>query len=58
MQVKQITKLGFVVEQIAWIFFEKHPRTQFTTTWTLVAIVEMNDHFHHDFQSKFPNRST
>jgi hypothetical protein len=53
MQAKQTTKLGFVVQQIVWKIVEKRVRTQFTITWTLIAVVEVSDCFHHNFQAGF-----
>jgi len=42
--------LGSTIEQTTQKIVENHARARFTTTWTLISIVEMGDCFHHDFQ--------
>ncbi len=31
----------------------KHAKTQFVVAWTIIVIVKMGNHFHHNFQANF-----
>lgn len=50
-RTKWIVELGFVVDWVVQKTNEKHARTQFNTTWSSTTIIEVGDHFHHDFKS-------
>jgi hypothetical protein len=49
-QVKGVAKLGLAPKRTTQKTIEKCVKAQVTATWTLVAIIEVDDHFHHDFQ--------
>jgi hypothetical protein len=40
-----------IIEQATRKIVEKHARTRFIIAWILVAIIEVANHFHHDFQA-------
>jgi hypothetical protein len=43
--------LGFPIERTTQKIVEKHAKTYFTTTWSLMLVVEVGDYFYHDFQT-------
>jgi hypothetical protein len=49
-QDKWVAKLGSIIEQTTWKIVEKCSKTQFIQAWILTIVVEVGDHFHHDFQ--------
>jgi hypothetical protein len=48
-RAKQVVELGSIEKRTIQKIVEKHVRAQFTITWIPLIIVEMHDHFHHDF---------
>jgi len=47
---KWITELGFAIDSVAQKTNKKHVSTQSSTTWSSTTIIEVGDHFHHDFK--------
>ncbi len=50
---KQVVELGSTTKQVVQKTTKKHVKTQFTTTRILATIVEVGNHFHHNFQAGF-----